>query len=218
MPDFVWIVIVAVGTPMLIATFWTILRRGGSIGFGKSKITIPSAEAIVIHGEAVEGEDPMAKALRYLPENIGQIHHMIYGRFLRMLKTKGCDMDQASTIEETVFARALIKIATSLGNGSNSVQIILQTHITRRDFAGKDLDSYVIGLVTPRIIDRLRETVNTEWENEIHFDDGTTRKRNVSQVDFVDMLMSRDFKEALVVAVVPFFRWAQNCLNGECGE
>jgi len=217
-PQWGWIIIFAIGGPSIIAVIWTVLKRGGSIGIGKNTLTIPG-EAMVVHGEDLEDDGPMGRALNYVPENIGQIHHMIYGHFLKLVKAApGVVPNEITTLEESVFARALIKIASSLGNGSHSIQMIIQTHITRKDFVGKDLESYVIRIVVPRVIDRLRETINSEYDSVTHYKDGSTKTRSVTQVQFVDMLLSQGFRESLVRAILPFFRWAQSCLDGECAE
>lgn len=215
MPQWGWIIIFATAVPLVVLITCVILKRGGSIGIGKNTLTIPSGEALVVHGDNRESEGPMGKALHYVPDNIGQIHNLIYGRYLKLVKAKGVDAADITNIEDSRFARSLIKNATSLGNGSRSVQKILETHIARRDFLGKDVDLYVCQHVLPRVIDAVREVVNSEYDSVVHYAEGSTRDRIVSQVEFVDMLLSREFRDLLTTALVPFFEYASDCLDGE---
>jgi len=212
MPQWGWIIIFATAVPLVAIITWAILKRGGSIGIGKNTLTIPG-EALVVHGDNREHESQLGRALHYVPDNIGQIYNLIYCRYLKLVKAKGVDQVDMTNIEDSRFARSMIKNATSLGNGSRSVQKIIETHIARRDFIGHDIDTYVIQHVLPRVIDALREVVNSEYDSVVHYAEGSTRDRIVSQVEFVDELMSREFRDVLVPALVPFFEQAA-CLGG----
>ena len=214
MPDWGWIVVLAVGSLLSIAITWVILRRGGSIGIGKNTLTIPAAETLVVHGEPDETTSPLGKALHYVPDNIGQIHHVVYHGFLRLVKRKGVAEQDITEIEESQFARVLLRDAVMRGNGSRSVQKIIEAHVARRDFMGKDARAYVITHVLPQVEDTLREEINSEYSTTVRTVDGSTKTRVVSQVEFVDMLMNKETRDLLVEKITPFFEYAADCFNG----
>ncbi len=214
MPQWGWIIIFATTVPLVVATVCVLLKRGGSIGFGKHSVTIPGGEALVVHGEQSEISTPLGKALHYVQDNIGQVHHLVYHRFLRIVKSKGVAEDDITEIEESAFARMLLRDAVMRGNGSRSVQKIIEAHVARRDFVGKDPDAYVIVHVAPQVEDTLREEINSEYSTTIRTADGQTKTRIVSQVEFVDMVLSKETREMLVEKIVPFFKYANDCLKG----
>jgi len=209
MPQWGWIIIFATAVPLVAIITWALLKRGGSVGIG--------SHSIVIHGEG-RSPTPLGRALKYVPDHIGQIHSLIYGRYLKLVKTKGVAHGDMTNLEDSRFARAVIRNATSLGNGSNSVQKIIEDHITSLEFIGKSLDSYVRSMVVPRVIDSVRNVINSEYDSVAHDTIVTIRKRIVSQAEFVDVLLQPEFHRDLVDALVPFFCYASECLNGRCTE
>lgn len=214
MPEWGWIILFVTGVPIVAVMTWVVLKRGGSIGIGKNTLTIPSGEALIIHGERSEIHSPLGRALHYVPDNIGLIYNMIYGRYLRIVKSKGVKEAMITDLEDSHFARSLIKNATMLGNGSRSVQKIIESHIARRDFLGKDIDAYLLTHVVPQVVNALQEEVNSEYDTVIHVDENTTRTRIVTQVEFVDALMSREMRDDLIRAISPFLEYAKECMEG----
>lgn len=214
MPQWGWIIIFATGVPLMSIITWAILKRGGSIGIGRHTLTIPPGEVTVVHGEQSEVSTPLGKALHYIPDNIGQIHHLLYHRFLRIVKSKGVAERDITEIEESVYARMLLRDTVMRGNGSRSIQKIIEAHVARRDFLSKDPNTYVITYVIPQVEDTLREEINSEYSTTVRTVDGATKTRVVSQVEFIDMVMSKETRELLVEKIVPFFEYAADCLRG----
>jgi hypothetical protein len=213
MPQWGWIIIFATGVPLVLIITLVLLKRGGSIGIGKNTLTIPPGETLIVHGDQSEIHTPLGKALHYIPDNIGQIHHLLYHRFLRIVKSKGVAEEDITEIEESVYARMLLRDTVMRGNGSRSVQKIIEAHVARRDFVGKDPDAYVIAHVVPQVEGTLREEINSEYSTTIRTTDGATKTRVVSQVEFIDMVMNRETRELLVKKIVPFFEYAAECMG-----
>jgi hypothetical protein len=148
MPEWVWIVIVAGAVPVIGVLVWRLARVGGQIAIGKS--------TFVLHGEPKQTDSPLGRALRSVPENIGQIHSYLYGQYLRLIKEKGVDPAGMTDIEDARFAKVVLLTSTSLGNGSWSVQKILEHDIASQDWNGSDLDDHIRDRVLPRITEAVR--------------------------------------------------------------
>ena len=214
-PQWGWIVIFSVAVPLIILIVVTILRRGGSIGLGNHTITIPAGETTVIHSENRANESPMGRALHYVPDNIGLVSDFVYGQYLRLVKVSGqVGAEHLTEIEDSQYARLLIKIATGQGNGSHSAQKIIESHIVRRDFLRQGIERYVKEHVVRQVVHTLQEAINSDYDTTIHNSDGSTSVRVVSQVEFVDLLLTHEFQESLAKVIVPFFVYATDCLNG----
>ena len=187
------------------------LFRSGQIGVGKN--------TFVLHGESTSpAANPLAKALRYVPDNIGQITSLIYSHYLRLVKTKGVDPAMMTDIEDARFARAVIRNATSLGNGSNSVQKILENDIANRDWDGIDLEHHLRQAVIPRIVDSVKNTINSEYDTVARYAEHSDRQRIVTQAEFVDMLTDQRFQHELAEKLEPFYKSASRCLDDGCRD
>jgi len=156
---------------------------------------------------------PLGIALQFVPDNIRRITHLVYGHYLKMVKARGVGDDSLTDIEDARFAFAVILNATCLGNGSNSVQKIIEDQVTKQDYLSVDIPTYVRRYVLPRVIESMRSTVNSEYDSIAHYAEYSTRQRIVSQVEFVDMLLSEEFKTAIVEKMVSFFQYAKEQLT-----
>jgi hypothetical protein len=208
MPEWVWIPITVVGTGVIIAIVLMMWKRGGTLGIGKN--------TFVLHGDAKNPKNPLAKALRYVPENIGQVTSLVYSGYLKIVKSKGVEPAVMTDIEDSKFARSVIRNATSLGNGSNSVQKIIENDIANRDYVGHDIEQYVHDIVLPKVVDSIRNTINSEYDTVARYAEHSDRQRIVTQAEFVDMLSEPRFQHDLAHAILPFYRFAARCLSDGC--
>lgn len=215
MPQFVWIIICATAVPLVAIVTFVLLKRGGSVAFGKNSLTIPSGQSIVVNGSESDTSTPIGKALRYVGENVNQIEQAVFGMFLRLMKDNGVADDRLTQHEDSRYAALLIKTATSLGNGSPSVQKLLENQITFREFCPTNVSHYVRAQVVPQVIAILREHVNARYGAVIHVDDGYDVPRKVSPTEFADMLLSDKFADVMTDRIIPFFSHAAECLEGE---
>lgn len=211
MPEWVWFFIVPSSIGIIVFLGWLLAHRGGTVRAGK-------LGSIVIHGTPKEEGNPLGRALRYVPENISQVHNLIYSHYLKAVKAKGVDTAAMTEVEDAQFARLLIRLATSLGNGTNSIQKILESDISHRDWDGTDIEAYVRRTVMPRAIDALRTIINSEYDSTAHYAEHSSRLRVISQAEFVDLILQDEFQEALVEKLLPFYEFAKRCLDGGCRE
>ena len=210
MPDWVWIPIVVVGSTGAIAFIAAMVAKGGTFSVGKN--------TFVLHGDEKEPANPLARALKNVPDNIGLVTSLVFAHYLKIVKGKGVDPAVMTDIEDVRFARSLIRNATSMGNGSNSVQKIIESTIANRDWDGEDIEAYIRRSVIPRIIDTIKNTINSEYDSVAHYAEYSTRQRIVTQAEFIDMLVGREFKEELVHILIPFYEFAKRCLNNGCKD
>jgi len=210
MPEWGWIIIFAVGTPALLAIIWRLLATGGRLAFGKS--------SIVIHGEERRNTDPLGDALKFVPSNIGIVHNYLYGLYLKAVKAKGIDPGVMTEIEDSRFARAVLRNAVCLGNGSRSVQKIIESAIASADFRDRDIGHYVRGTIVPRAIDAVQTIINSEYDSIASYAEYSTRARIISQAEFVDIVRSEAAKDGLATVIMPFFVHANDCVGGGCSE
>lgn len=208
MPDWVWIPIVIVGTGVIVAVTAIVAKRGGTLGIGKN--------TFVLHGDEKAPKNPLARALRYVPENIGQVTSLVYAGYLKIVKSKGVDPAVMTDLEDSRFARAVIRNATSLGNGSNSVQKIIENDIANRDYVGHDVEQYVHDVVLPKVVDSMKNTINSEYDTVARYAEHSDRQRIVTQAEFVDLLAEPRFQHDLVHALLPFYKFAARCLSDGC--
>jgi hypothetical protein len=209
-PQWGWIIIFATGVPLAVVLTWAVLKRGGTIGIGKN--------SIVIHGDTEDPGSPLGDALEFVKDSISQIHSLIYQHYLKIVKSKGIDPAVMTNLEDSKFTEEMLLEATSLGNGSNSIQKIVEGQIAKQIFRGKDIESYVRGVVLPRAVDSVRRVVNAKYDSIVHDTAFSTRVRVVSQAEFVEMLLGRQFQDELVERLVAFFRFASECLDGGCHD
>lgn len=206
MPEWGYIVLFAAGIPLLVVLIIVIAHRGGTLNLGK-------AGSIVIHGEG-EPKNAMERALRHVPENIGRIHSLLYGYYLKLVKAKGIDEVDMTDLEDSHFARVLLRVATSLGNGSQSVQKIIENDIASCNWDGRECKEYARHSALPRVIDSIRNVINSEYDSNAHYAEHSTRMRVVNQAEFVDMLKDEKLQDELVVLLCEFYEFAKHCLGG----
>jgi hypothetical protein len=209
-PQWGWIILFATGVPLTAVITWGMLKRGGSIGIGRN--------SIVIHGDEKDAKSPLGDALEFVKDSISQIHSLIYQHYLKIVKSKGIDLAVMTNLEDSKFTEEMLLEATSLGNGSNSIQKIVESQIAKQSFRGKDIEAYVRGIVLPRAIDSVRRVVNAKYDSIVHDTAFSTRTRVVSQAEFVEMLLGREFQDELARMLVAFFKYADECLAGRCSD
>jgi hypothetical protein len=183
-----------------------------SVGRNVKQINVGKT-AIVVHGDG-EQTTPLGRALAYVPNNVGQITSLIYTGYLRLMKEKGVSPDDMTGVEDAIYARMLIRFACAAGNGTNSVQKIIETDIANRDWDGEELTAYIRRSVVPRVLDSLKALINSEYDSIVRYAEHSDRARVVSQVEFVDMLLTDDFRDSLVDHLRPFYEYAHKCLSG----
>jgi hypothetical protein len=202
-----WGPITAGGAALITVVVWLLIKIGSnvkSINVGKT--------AIVVHGDG-EQTTPLGRALAYVPQNVGQITSLIYTGYLRIMKEKGVSPDDMTGVEDAIYARMLIRFAVAAGNGTNSVQKIIETDIATRDWDGEELTAYIRRSVVPRVLDSLKSLINSEYDSVVRYAEHSDRTRVVSQVEFVDMLLTDEFRDSLVEQLRPFYDYAARHLG-----
>jgi len=212
MPEWMWIIIAIGGAVTLAVILWVAVTRGIKATHGKT--------SIVISGQYQDPANPLNRALQYVARSTPEIQHTLFLVYLRLLKDSGADPDYLADYDDARFVRVLLRYLVNGGNGSRSLQKIVEEELIHGEWkrGSDDIRVYVETEVWPPILRAARDLINQEYDTDVLEPDGSRRKRMVSNTDFVDTLSSAEVKNAVVDEIVPLFGYARRCINGGCEE
>lgn len=210
MPEWMWIIIAAGGIATLAVILKVISKRGLNASYGRS--------SIVIEGQYHQPDNALSKALTQVSDRTPQLQDVLLGVYLKLLKRAGADPDYLAEYEDARFVRMLLQYLVNGGNGSYSVQKIIESEIIHGEWRreGDDIREYVTREVWPKIRRRMKDFLNQEYDTSVLRMDGTRRKRLVSNTDFVDAVSSEASRDELVERIVPLFSYARRCVSDGC--
>lgn len=210
MPQWIYIIIVSVAVPSAIVILIAFIRRGGQLRFGRN--------TIVVEGKRHGAQSPIARAIAYVQRSTPELQHKLLRVYLRLLKDAGADPDRLGEYDDARFVRMLLAYMVNGGNGTRSVQKIVEGEIVGNDWRGRDLREYVRTELWPPILRTAKDLINREYDTEVLSGDGTMRRRWISSTAFIDELCTEHVREMVVDELVPLFEYAARCVDGGCKE
>lgn len=210
MPEWMWIIIAIAGVAIIVVVLWLISKNGVTAKHGRT--------SIVIEGRYEEPGNPLSRALHYVQRSTPEIQHILFRCYLKLMKEAGANPDYLADYDDARFVRMLLRYLVNGGNGSRSIQKIVEDEMIHGEWRreGDDLREYVKAEVWPPILRSARDLINQEYDTEVLEHDGTRRKRWVSNTGFVDAIASDETRDAVVEQIVPLFAYARRCLSTGC--
>lgn len=213
MPHWIYIPITIGGAALLATIIYVLLQLVARL----QEVRVGDT-AFVVHGRPTDQESPLGKALRHVPEHISNVSRLLAGRYYRLVKRKGVPEHLLIEMEDSRYAAAIIDAAVTRGNGSNSVQKVLESEILSRNWERRDTDTYVRKSVIPRVLNAVRQIINDRYDSVVPIDGHTRHERVVSAVEWFDDLVSQECRDELAEVILPFFEFARDCLATGCTE
>lgn len=206
-PVFVWVFAVVLATVIVTVFSYLSIKRGVRASVGKG--------SIVIAGTSHEADSPMGRALIYVQQWMPNVQQTLFSTYLRLMKDAGADVDLLADYDDARFAKSLFRYIVSGGNGTPSMQKIVENAIINGEWKREtdDVTAFVRSQVWPLIERAMRDFLNAEYDTTVLQMDGTRRTRWVSNTDFVDAVTSDDVRDRVVKKIVPIFEYAQKCVN-----
>ena len=210
MPEWMWIIISIGGFIALGGILWSVTTRGIIAKHGHT--------SIVINGRAQDPENPLNRALQHIQRSTPEVQHILFRVYLRLMKKDGADLDYLTDYDDSRFVRMLLRFLVNGGNGTRSVQKIIEEEIVYGEWKRRsdDIRDYVSEEVWPSILRAAKDLINQEYDTEVLESGGKRRQRIVSNTDFIDALDTETVKNAIVDAIVPMFSFAKRCLTQGC--
>lgn len=212
MPSWLWIEIGVVGAGVVVTVLVLLSKlvpRVKEFRVGKT--------AYIVGGTDRTGS-PLSRALERIPSDVEVIRQYVYGRYLRMLKERGVNPIILNDLDDSKYVYWLLRYAVSGGNGTNSVQKIIEGEVVSLGWDGDDPRKFTEEKVVPRIVRRLVDMVNSDYENVKWISSENSMHRTITNVEFYEMLTSDETRSAILEMVAPFFVHAKACLEGGCKE
>ena len=206
MPDFVWIAIIIVATIVIAWIMWLVTRRGGRLKFRDYTIVV---------GDDVGSSkaSPLRDALEHVEHHVPELQHRWWRMYLHAVKQRGCDPERLGEYEDSRFMKVLLRYVVSGGNGSRSVQKIVESAIVLmyRDpgYIEDGIEAFIANDIWPSVLRTVKDSLNSEYDSEVLSEDGTTRKRIVSSVDTVMLFDSDIGLSEFIEIVTPVLKNAQ---------
>ena len=194
------------GTVVYLALLWS--RSIREIKLGET--------TLIVNGERRESSDPIVRAADNVALHVSGIAAMLCGRYYRLVKRKGVKERYITEVPDSRDVRMLLLLTVTRGNGSASVQKIIEGEIVREAWRGRDLREYVESVVVPRITGAVREMINAEYDSHVLLEPGRFRDRIVSQVEWYNDLVSMECQKELASMVLPYFEFARECVDSGC--
>jgi hypothetical protein len=210
MPEWMWVVIAVSGGVTLVVLLWVAGTRGISASHGRT--------SIVISGKVQDPEDPLNKALQYVQRSTPEIQHIIFRRYLRLLKDAGADPDYLADYDDARFVRVLLRYLVNGGNGSHSIQKIVEEEMISGEWrrTTDNLREYVATEVWPPIVRAIKDLINQEYDTDVLEFDNTRRKRLVSNTEFVDGIIVPEVRDAVINEIAAMLAYGRKCLANGC--
>lgn len=213
MPEWIWIVIAFWGSAAAALLLMMIFKRGGKIGFGNNIVTV--------NGSVVDQQGPYSAMIAYTENQVGEIQHIMFGRYLRLIKDKGADPAHLTEYEDSRYVKMLLKYLVNGGNGSRSVQKIMETEVVTGTWRmhRKDLRGYCQREIWPQILRVTRDRFNSEYDSTVLTNDGTYRDRWASTAEVVDTYEDKSVADATCSVCENILLFAAACEGqGGCAD
>jgi hypothetical protein len=211
-PQYVYLMGTLLTTAVVVTVVILTVKRGVKASY--------RGGSIVIAGSGHSQDSPMGRALSYVQQWVPEIQQVLFSKYLRLMKEAGADQDLLSDYDDARFARALFRYLVSGGNGTQSVQKIVENQIVSGEWkrSTDHVDEYVGTQVWPLVVRTTKDFLNAEYDTTVLQMDGTRRTRWVSNTDLIDTLCGDEVMEKVVEKIVPIFRFAQQCVRDECTD
>jgi hypothetical protein len=206
MPEWMWIIISIAGLLATVVVLWSIITRGITAKHGRT--------SIVIAGRPTDPNNPLNRALEYVQRSTPEIQHILFRQYLRLLKQAGADPDYLADYDDARFVRVLIRYLVNGGNGSRSIQKIVEEELINGEWRRQsdNLVEDVHDEVWPPIVRATKDLINQEYDTEVLEFDGTRRRRMVSNTDLVDGLFSDDVRDKVITEIVAMLAFSRRCI------
>lgn len=180
MPEWIWIVIAFWGSAAAVLLLMLIVKRGGKIGFGGNVVTV--------NGSLVDPQGPYSALLTYTENQVGEVQHILFSRYLRLIKGKGADPSHLTEYEDSRYVKMLLKYLVNGGNGSRSVQKIMETAVVTGAWREHkhDLKGYCLREIWPQVRRVTRDRFNSEYDSTVLMNDGNYRDRWAATAEVID--------------------------------
>lgn len=207
MPDWMWIIIAVAGLVVVGVVLWAVITRGVTAKHGRT--------SIVISGKTTDPYNPLNKALEYVQRSTPEIQHILFRQYLKLLKDAGADPDYLADYDDARFVRVLLRYLVNGGNGSRSIQKIIEEEMINGEWRRQsdNLHAYVLEEVWPPMVRATKDLINQEYDTEVLEFDGTRRRRMVSNTDFIDGLLSEQVRDKVINETVSMFSFSRHCLS-----
>lgn len=210
MPEWVWVFIVAGAVAALVVVLMMLVKRGGKLTVG--------GQAIVVNGEVERPDSPLTKPLRFSAEKVTAMHGYLFRRYLGLMKEAGANEDRLAEYGDAKFVRQLLYKVVAGGNGSRSVQKLIETHIVNGRWAGKDPFDYTKSDLWPQVIATLKDVLNSEYDSRVLLRNGEFQDRWVSLTKVCDAYEDDETKTVLTAIIGPIFAYAATCIKAGCED
>ena len=209
-PDVLWFLFASWGTVGVMFLMFLLWKRGGKIGWGKSTIVVNG----FTDGSTAKG--PMFQVLEYVEKKVPEVQHILFGRYLRAIKDNGADPLRLTEYEDSRYVKMLLRFSISGGNGSRSVQKILENEVVSQVWRAykNDLNGYVLREIWPQIMRTLRDQFNSEYDSVVLMPEGEYRNRWVSTAEVVDAFSEDSIKRDVCAVSESILKYAFGCLDG----
>lgn len=208
MPEWGWYIIIPGG---LVAASVLVVRMvvaGGAVRWGRG--------TLVVQGKRQNANGPLARSIDYVQRSTPAIRDLLFGVYLQLLIAAGGDPFRAAEYDDARFVKMLLAYLVNGGNGSNSIQKIVESEIVNADWHGRDLREYVRMEVWPPILRQAKWLIGSEYDTAVLSADGHMRTRWVPSKTFSDALATDEVRERIVDELVPLFEYTRRCLGDGC--
>ncbi len=210
MPDWSWYIIIPAGLAAATAVVVRMVTAGGTVRWGRG--------TLVVEGRRESGSGPLARAIDYVQRSTPAIRDLLFNVYLQLLVDAGADPVKAPEYDDARFVKMLLAYLVNGGNGSKSVQKIVEAEIINNDWHGRDLRDYVRVEVWPAILRQATWLIRSEYDTTVLNVDGTMRARWVPSKVFTDSLATDQVRDMIVEELVPLFEYTRRCLGDGCRE
>ena len=201
MPEWGWIIVFAVGAPAVLYLLWHMGRYGGRVSH--------SGTTIIVNGKRVTDSSPTSQALKYVTANTGEMEELLFGRYLKMILDRGADRESLIEYDDSMFVKQLFHSIITGGNGSESWQQIIQTHIVDGQYMGHMPHDYAETEVWPQMLSSAKKYLNAEYYSTVLQRDGTRRERWVTNTDLVDEVSDGEVAKRAIRMVARYIEYAK---------
>lgn len=212
LPEWMWIIIAAAGVALAVVVAKSVWEHGIKAKYGRG--------SIIIEGTSEHGTNPLGRALQYVKRSSPEIQHLLFKQYLKLIKKNGADPDYLADYDDSRFVRMLLRYLVNGGNGSKSIQQIIEHELVYGDWRreGDDLRGFVESEIWPPIVRSSRDLINSEYDTEVLQQDGNRRRRWASNTEFADMFNDPELKRGVIDLIVPYFQYARRCLYSGCAD
>ena len=212
-PVFVWYVACSVVLALTAVLIWLIHEYGISL-------VLKGSNRIVVAGKTRRSNTPLGRTLDRVQQWVPEIEHVFYEIYKDLMIAAGANPDLLNDYDDAQFAKMLFRYLVSGGNGSQSVQKLVENHVVAGEWKTWDgtTESFVASEIWPLIVRAVKNYLNAEYSTTALQKDGTTNERWVSATDLVEALTDEDTKRKTVEKIIPIFNYARSCRRRSCAD